>query len=129
MQLLIRKGIRAFGYSPEKFQAGTAGACLFRRAYANQFCINSGHYSGNRTQRNPLLLFVLFGLLLLRLAERVFLSLLFHEPPRAALQSPFSKDYTVLIQAPISFPISNNISEIKTYCLVVESCLWWVMRK
>ncbi len=34
------------------------------------------------TRRNPLLLFLLSGLLLLRLEERQLLSLLFQEPPR-----------------------------------------------
>ena len=33
-------------------------------------------------KRNPILLFLLFRLFLLRLAERQLLSLLFHEPPR-----------------------------------------------
>ena len=33
-------------------------------------------------KRNPLLLFRLDGVLLLRLAERALIALLFHEPPR-----------------------------------------------
>jgi hypothetical protein len=34
-------------------------------------------------QRNPALLFRLFGLFLLRLAQRALFRLLFHEPPRS----------------------------------------------
>jgi len=40
--------------------------------------------AGVREIRNPLLLFRLSGLLLLRLAERQLLSLLFHDPPRSS---------------------------------------------
>lgn len=40
--------------------------------------------------RKPLLLFLLSGLLLLRLAERQLLSLLFHEPPRRTRFVPLS---------------------------------------
>ncbi len=36
-----------------------------------------------KTSRNPLFLFLLFGLFLLRTAARMFLSLLLKEPPRS----------------------------------------------
>lgn len=39
----------------------------------------------NRAQRNPLFLFLLSGVFLLRLAARTLFSLLFHEPPRSTL--------------------------------------------
>ena len=39
-------------------------------------------YGNERATRKPILLFRLFGLFLLRLAERKFLGLLFQEPPR-----------------------------------------------
>ena len=45
---------------------------------ARIFPVESG-----RTQRKPLLLFLLFGLFLLRFAARRFLLLLFQEPPRS----------------------------------------------
>ena len=41
-----------------------------------------------RHTRKPLLLFVFVGLFLLRLAERQFLGLLFHEPPRKTRNAP-----------------------------------------
>ena len=46
--------------------------------------LNSGiHlFSASWIQRKPLLLFVLDGLFLLRLAQRMLFTLLFHEPPR-----------------------------------------------
>jgi hypothetical protein len=37
---------------------------------------------GDTTTRNPMLLFLLFGLFLLRYAQRTFLSLLLNAPPR-----------------------------------------------
>ena len=42
------------------------------------------------TTRNPLLLLRLSGLLLLRLADRQFVGLLFHEPPRNTRLAPYS---------------------------------------
>jgi hypothetical protein len=46
-----------------------------------------GHFgmskkSVDTTTRNPMLLFLLFGLFLLRYAQRTFLSLLLNAPPR-----------------------------------------------
>lgn len=42
--------------------------------------------------RNPLLLFLLSGLLLLRLAERQLSLLLFHDPPRNSPRSAHARD-------------------------------------
>lgn len=44
-------------------------------------------------QRNPMLLFLLFGLFLLREAQRALLRLLFHEPPRTFSSSAPLKDH------------------------------------
>ena len=46
--------------------------------------------SGLLATRKPLLLFLLPGLFLLRLAPRRFVSLLFHEPPRTTRDEPTS---------------------------------------
>lgn len=46
------------------------------------------------TTRNPLLSLLLSGLLLLRLAQRTLLSLLFHEPPRNVPASPYINPLT-----------------------------------
>lgn len=48
-----------------------------------------GLREGANTTRNPLLLFRFAGLFLLRLADRQFLGLLFHEPPRSTRRTPF----------------------------------------
>ena len=43
---------------------------------------------GDTATRNPLLLFVFVGSLLLRFADRQFLALLFQEPPRNTREPP-----------------------------------------
>jgi len=64
-----------------------------------------------RTSRKPLLLLRLFGLLLLRLAERMLSALLFQEPPRKTRFEPlFPLPYLFLrefIQPPNILPTSD----------------------
>ena len=81
------------------------------------------------TTRNPTLLFRLFGLLLLRLAQRTLLSLLFHEPPRNVPAGPYNNRATrprphrspvvavsIFCQPPSSRPISATMRPACSYC-------------
>ena len=63
--------------------AAVAGTGLDSPVRARMIPIMQFRRAGVRTTRNPLLLFRLSGVLLLRFAERQFSGLLFHEPPRS----------------------------------------------
>ena len=75
-----------------------------------------------RTTRNPLLLFLLSGLLLFRLAERLLSLLLFHEPPRstrfahrdARPERRFVFNSEAFNKPPIMAPISSHFSTVNT---------------
>ena len=54
--------------------------------------INRKPWDANTT-RNPRTSFSLFGLLLLRLAQRTLFSLLFHDPPRNVSASPYNNGF------------------------------------
>ena len=73
---------------------GTAGMGLDSPAHARTVHTARLRLAGARAKRNPMLLFRLSGVLLLRFAERQLIALLFHDPPRSTRSAhPFSNSW------------------------------------
>jgi hypothetical protein len=94
------------------------------------------------TTRNPLLFQSLFGLFLLRTAQRAFSRLLLNDPPRTTRRSlrpaPAQKGnregrpyvpLVCLIQPPSSPPISRTICETWRYCPSFSHSQWTARRR
>ena len=79
------------------------------------------------TTRKPMLLFLLFGWLLLRIETRALFSLLFHEPPRRPYDPCPDHRYesgtslACFSHAPNNLPISAMPREACSYCLMVNN--------